>query len=311
MKKTVNNLLESSPPLLAAALHPGDTIGLAPVAGPWQEEKFNQGIQIITEAGFKTEAPAIAHYNYLAGYDQHRLKTFHDLWRNPEVKAVMAIRGGYGCLRLLDQLDFNLIRRQPKILIGFSDITVLLTAIQQQTGLITFHGPMLTTLDTTDKNHVKDLFRHLINPEPYSLSPNNLEILRQGTARGTMIGGNLTTLNHLLATPAEPHFKNHILFIEDTGEAPYRIDRMLTQMMLAGKLAEISGLIMGTFSNCGDMELIRQRTMEIIPAHIPVWANFPVGHTSRNRTMPVGVKVTMDGSNGSLIFSEPWLAPAP
>jgi muramoyltetrapeptide carboxypeptidase len=306
MKKTVKTPADN-PPILATNLRQGDTIGLAPVAGPWQQEKFIRGIEILTESGFRVKEPVRKQYNYLAGSDQYRLNTFHDLWRDPEIKAIMAIRGGYGCLRLLERLDFNLIRQHPKILIGFSDVTVLLTAIQQQTGLVTFHGPMLTTLEATDQKSLQDLFKRLTHSEPYSLQSDKLEILRPGTACGLLVGGNLTTISHLLATPAEMIMKNRILFIEDIGEAPYRIDRMLTQLRLSGGLADISGLIMGTFSDCGEKEMIRQRILELVPAHIPVWADFPTGHTSRNRTLPLGISVTMAGESGSLKFSEPCL----
>ncbi len=296
---------------LPPALRQGDTIGLAPVAGPWDEDKYAQGIGILQEAGFKVKAPGAAQYNYLAGPDQYRLNTLNALWRDPEIKAIMAVRGGYGCLRILAGMDFNLVIRHPKIFIGFSDVTVLLTALQQNSGLITLHGPMLTTLGTTDKNSLGDLFQRLTDPEPYPLRPDKLEILRRGTAQGQLTGGNLTTICHLIGTPAEMILNNRILFIEDVGEAPYRIDRMLTQLMLSGRLAGISGLIMGSFSNCGNMKLIQERVMEIVPAHIPVWADFPVGHTRRNRTLPVGAPVTMDDTTGTLIFSEPWLRPAP
>ncbi len=293
----------------APALRRGDTIGLAPVAGPWQEDKFVRGVGILAEFGFKVKTPARKQYNYLAGSDRFRLNTLHELWRDPEVKAVMAIRGGYGCLRLLERLNFNLIRQNPKILVGFSDVTVLLTAIWQQTGLVTFHGPMLTTLEITDKDSRRDLFKRLTEPEPYTLRPDNIRILRKGTAHGRLVGGNLTTISHLLATPAEPVLKNNIFFIEDVGEAPYRIDRMLTQLMMSGRFNTVSGLILGNFSNCGETKLIRQRVLELLPAHIPVWADFPVGHTSSNRTLPVGVMATMDEDSGSLRFGEPYLLP--
>ena len=305
MKKTADSAAIAPP-----ALCPGDTIGLAPVAGPWQEEKFAEGVRILTANGFKVKTPVREEQNYLAGSDQYRLKVFHELWQNPEIKAVMAIRGGYGCLRLVDRLDFKLIRRHPKILVGFSDVTVLLTAVGQQTGLVTFHGPMLTTLGSTDKTCLADLCKRLTTSTPYPLPVDKAQILRQGTAGGQLVGGNLTTICHLLATPYELRLKNRILFIEDVGEAPYRVDRLLTQLSLSGGLGEISGLILGTFSNCGDIKLIWQRVMELVPADIPVWADFPAGHTSRNLTLPLGIEAIMDSAAGTLSFSGPCVLPA-
>ena len=153
---------------LPAPLKKGDTIGIIAPAGPVRNEAdFSAGLKMLTELGFKTRyrSDILRHNDFLAGTDQERLAELHELWRDPEVKAILAVRGGYGCLRILPDLDLNLIRQQPKMLIGFSDLTVLLSAIQQKTGLITFHGPMLTTLPKSDRDS-QEAFFNLLTGKP-------------------------------------------------------------------------------------------------------------------------------------------------
>jgi len=296
-------------PILASPLKKGDTIGIIAPAGPVRnKDDFSAGLKILTDMGFKTRyrGDILRHNGYLAGTDQERLTELHEIWGDPEVKAVLAVRGGYGCLRLLPDLDFALIRRQPKILIGFSDLTVLLSAIQQKTGLITFHGPMLTTLNRSDRDSQEAFFDLLTGRERPKIKAKGLEILKGGQASGRLLPGNLTNLIHLLGTPYEPDWHNTILVLEDIGEASYRIDRLLTHLWAAGRLEQIAGLILGEFDQCGEREAIWQRTLKLL-AHrpIPIWANFPCGHGSRNRILPVGAEVLLDSSAGCLVFPQP------
>ncbi|MCX5864239.1 MAG: LD-carboxypeptidase [Deltaproteobacteria bacterium] len=295
-------------PILPAPLKKGETIGIIAPAGPVRNEgDFRAGLKILTELGFKTRHrnDILRHNDYLAGTDQQRLAELHELWRDPEVKAILAVRGGYGCLRLLPDLDLALIREQPKILIGFSDLTVLLSTIQQKTGLITFHGPMLTTLARSDRDS-QDAFFDLLTGRPRPESKiKGLEILKGGQASGRLLPGNLTSLVHLLGTPFEPDWRDTILVLEDIGEAPYRIDRLLTHLWAAGKLEQIAGLVLGDFDQCGEREAIWQRVLDLL-AHrtIPIWANFPCGHGSRNLILPVGAEVQLDSSAGRLVFPQ-------
>ncbi len=299
-------------PRLPAPLKKGDTIGIIAPAGPVHNENdFSAGLKILTDLGFKTRYrnDILRHNDFLAGTDQDRLAELHELWRDPEVKAILAVRGGYGCLRLLPDLDFNLIRQQPKVLIGFSDLTVLLSTIQQRTGLITFHGPMLTTLARSDRDSQEGFFNLLTGGSPPEIKVKGLEILKAGEAQGNLLPGNLTSLVHLLGTPWEPEWRDTILVLEDIGEAPYRIDRLLTHLWAAGRLEQIAGLILGDFDQCGAIELIWQRALDLL-AHrsIPIWANFPCGHASRNRILPVGAQARLDSSAGRLTILEPLLA---
>lgn len=291
------------PPLLA----PGDTIGLAPLAGPHQETDFHRGATILRDLGFrhKTLQPERA-LPFLAGSDQERLEIFHTLWRDPEIKAIMAVRGGYGTLRLLAHLDYGLLRERPKTLIGFSDISGLLNVVNERTGLITLHGPNLTTLAHSDTESLTSLTHCLSRALPPDLRPAGLEVIRAGRAEGVLVGGNLTTLTHLLSTPFELRWAGKILFLEDVGEAPYRIDRLLSQLALAGAFRHLAGLILGTFSQCGAQEEIWQRLAELGADYdFPIWGNFPVGHGSRNVTLAIGAGVVMDSNQAMLRWTTP------
>jgi muramoyltetrapeptide carboxypeptidase len=296
--------------ILPPFLKKGDTIAIAAPAGPvHNEEEFARGLDILAGMGFKTQyrPDVLRRDGYLAGNDRLRLAELHDFWQDREVRAIMAARGGYGCLRLLPGLDWDLIRRQPKILIGFSDLTVLLCALEQQTGLVTFHGPMLTTLGRSDRESLESLGNLLLGRPQREIKTKKLEILQKGRARGRLLAGNLTCLSHLLGTPFEPDWQDRILVLEDIGEAPYRIDRLLTQLKIAGRLERIAGLVLGSFDQCGDdVEPIWNRATELLAKrNIPIWANFPSGHNSSNRILPLGITAEMDSAGGRLLLHYP------
>lgn len=296
------------PLLLPPRLRRGDSIGLVAPAGSWSTEKFLQGVRIVDELGFQVKIPAGLEMqeHYLAGTDRHRAALFHAVWRDPDIKAVLAVRGGYGSLRLLPSIDFDLIRNCPKLFIGFSDITFLHQAIAGRTGLATLHGPMLTTLADSDRESVRTLFSTLSSGICEPIGGGSIEVLKAGTGRGALRGGNLTCAVHLLATPFEIPWQGALVVLEDVGESPYRIDRMLTQLQLAGRFEGIGGLLLGSFHNCGDEELIWSRVLELFAdAPFPIWANLPFGHGSANRTLPLGVEAVMDSSGPSLRFNEP------
>ncbi|MBI5556047.1 MAG: LD-carboxypeptidase [Deltaproteobacteria bacterium] len=291
-----------------APLKKGDTIGLVAPAGFWEEEDLIRGVRILSQYGFKVKIARnlTVREKYLAGTDTHRSALFNDIWRDGEVKAVLAVRGGYGCLRILSAIDYDLISSCPKILIGFSDITALHSAIWQKTGLVTFHGPMVTTLAKIDRDSLLSFFETLTSGCCRPLTARSLEILKGGNGRGKLVGGNLTTAVHLLATPHEVSWRDKIVFLEDTGEAPYRIDRMLSHLKMAGRFAGVRGLILGTFTNCGDEEIIWSRVMELLAEEdFPIWANFPIGHGERNMIVPLGSEAIQDSSNGMLTFPGP------
>ncbi|MFC1845381.1 LD-carboxypeptidase, partial [Thermodesulfobacteriota bacterium] len=269
----------------------------------------SSGIKVLEQKGFRVKynKRLLNNKGYLAGSDRERADDFNRLWSDPEVKALVAIRGGYGCLRMLDLIDMKQIRETPKILIGFSDLTVLLNAISRKTRLVTFHGPVVTTLASIDKKSEKSFFNVLSGKIPNEIKLSNLKIVNTGRANGILLGGNLTTLVHMIATPYEIPWEKAVLFIEDTGESPYRLDRLLTHLDKAKRLHKIKGLILGTFTDKVRKEKstilkgVNNRVTELLAdKKIPIWANFPTGHSRRNLTLPIGIKVVMNSSDGKL-----------
>ena len=263
---------------------------------------------------------------YLGGSIQERLDDLHDMFRDKDVKAVFALRGGYGSAQILDGIDYNLIRANPKIFLGYSDITAMHLAIHQKTGLVTFHGPVVLSKFT---QFTQDHFRKaLFNPEPIGAVTNpaesnplrpghTLRAVRPGKARGPLIGGNLTLISTTMGTPYEIDTRGRILFIEDVDEEPYRIDRMLTQLRLAGKLSQAAGIIFGECADCRpkDYKPSFNSTFtlgEVADSFfgsltIPVLSGLTIGHTDDQLTLPIGVMATLDADRGELIIEEPAL----
>lgn len=297
-------------PILPPFLKRGDTIAVAAPAGPVRDEaEFARGVRILSDLGFTVvhRPDVFRSEGYLAGRDRERLAELHGFWQDREVRAIMAARGGYGSLRLLAGLDWDLLRRQPKMLIGFSDLTALLCAVQRHTGLVAFHGPMLATLGRSDRDSLESLAGLLTGRPQREIKARGLEILRKGSARGRLLVGNLTCLAHLVGTPFEPDWRDRILVLEEVGESPYRIDRLLTHLKMAGRLEQIAGLILGSFDQCGDgPEPAWQRALELMAERdIPVWANFPCGHGAGNLVLPMGLGAEMDSAGGRLLLEYP------
>jgi len=291
-------------------LKKGDSIGIIAPAGPVAPEVIAQGTSLLQGFGLEVSycVDIIELNNYLAGSDERRLKEFHKLWADPGITAIIAARGGFGTSRIIEHLDYDLIGQRPKILIGFSDLTIMLNTIFQKTGLITFHGPMLCTL-LRDEAGRSEIFNQLSRPCLEEIKARPLEILRGGSAEGTLIGGNLTCFQHLTGTGCMPECKGAILFIEDINEPAYQIDRTLTHLKMIGLLDRFSGIILGQFLDSDlqlqpDYELIWQRVLELTADNIPVWADFPVGHGRKNQILPIGIKAVMDSNAGILRFLE-------
>jgi len=297
-------------PVLPPRLKRGETIGLFCPAGPVRDvQRLRAGVQLIEDLGFtvKVRGPAEPREGYLADSDGWRAEHLHALWNDEEVRAILAIRGGFGCLRMIGQLDWELFRRQPKFLAGFSDVTVLLNNLVDRAGLVAIHGPMATTLSRSDEPSLASLFGLLTGDFEERLQPKGMEILRGGTGRGRLVGGNLTTLVHLLATPWDSSWDGCILVLEDTNEPLYRLDRMLTQLALAGRLQRLSGLLLGDFdagddglTNLRIQEAAWSRVLELAAPGYPVWARFPSGHRERNLALPIGMEAIMESGTGTL-----------
>jgi muramoyltetrapeptide carboxypeptidase len=289
-------------------LNTGDTIGIVAPAGPFDRDLFEQGIAVIQSMGFdtKTDPRIFSREGYLAGTDASRAAQFNDMVADAEVRALMCARGGYGSIRVLEALNFAAIGSAGKALVGFSDITALHRAILLRSSLLTLHGPMVTTLPHADEESRISWYRTLTEPVAPSIDLSHARVLKSGRAEGVLTGGNLATLCHLTGTSFGAGFGGRILLLEDIGEAPYRIDRMLTQMKMAGLFAGLAGLVLGSFEDCGPIEEIDALVLErFADAAIPIVAGLCVGHGRSNWTIPLGVTVRLDTAAGEIRFLEP------
>jgi muramoyltetrapeptide carboxypeptidase len=298
-------------------LKKGDTIGIAAPAGPIRDKiEVSKFVDVLHSLGFKTKvAPhTFGNYGFLSAEDSVRASEFMDLIEDKHVQGIFFIRGGWGCARLLHLLDFDSIKRNPKVIMGFSDITTLLNAISFKTGLVTFHGPSGNS--SWNDYSIKFLKDVLINAKPVAYhnlqgSDHVIETYSSGTAVGDLYGGNLSVLCGLVGSDYLPDWKGKILFLEDVMEEPYRIDRMLTQLKLAGVFDEVSGIILGNFRKCTAEEPERSFTLEevfklhFLNAKIPVFYGAQIGHVRNKFTVPVGVRVTMNADAGTLELNEP------
>jgi len=296
-----------------AALRGGDTIGIAAPSSPFDEESFHQGVQILESMGFRVRVSdeIFKREGYLAGSDPERAQLLMDLFEDPSVRAVFCARGGFGSMKVLPLLDFETIRKNPKILVGFSDITALSLAIYQCCQTVSLHGPLVTTLKKGSRTTLEGLKSAVSAAGPAVLRPSRPRVLQPGQASGPVLGGNLTTLTHLMGTPYEPSFDGALLFLEDRGEPPYRIDRMLSQLTLAGRLDTVSGILLGTFEDCGPPDKVYDVvTNAFSRKDLPILGGFDFGHGSENVAFPIGPEATLDTDERSLRFRESALSEA-
>jgi muramoyltetrapeptide carboxypeptidase len=308
-----NDQNEMTPLLKPPALKAGDQVGVLAPASPCPSQELEAGCTILEEFGLTVVMAAECeetHIRYLAGDDECRASRFNDFVQNPSIKALFCSRGGYGSMRILPKLSFEQLQLYPKILVGFSDLTALLLACHFKTGLVCFHGPTVSTLGKGDQASVASLWQTLSNPEPLSLHFPEAMCLRPGTAEGPVLGGNLTTICHLLATPFFPSLAGCILFIEDRGEPMYRIDRMLTQLIHSGLLGGVAALVLGDFSESGPRRELNDLVLERLAfTSLPVLSGVPVGHQSDNLTLPLGLPATLDTEASTLTYHQAATVP--
>lgn len=284
----------------------GDTIGLVAPSSPVDEKKLEKLIKVLKSFGFKVKlgkSPG-SDIGYLAGDDETRAKDIEEMFKDDQVKAILCVRGGYGSPRLLDKIDINIIKENPKIFIGYSDITALHVYFNQKAKLITFHGPMGVSnmaedFDEFSKSHMAKVLMEdfdeilLENPEGEEIT-----VITPGEATGQLIGGNLSLIVDIMATDYEIDYKGKILFIEEIDEEPYNIDRMLNQLRLAGVFEKLSGIILGDFNNC-EYEKDRVKLIDLLKEYfghldIPVIYNLQAGHTDPMLTLALGAEVRME-----------------
>jgi muramoyltetrapeptide carboxypeptidase len=294
-------------PLIPLRLKPGDTIGIVAPASPFDAGIFQRGIRTLESMGFRAYVPEGLYQKdgYLAGCDEHRAELVNRFFADRDIQAIVCAKGGFGSMRLLPLLDFESIAKNPKIFVGHSDISALLSALYTRCGLVTFHGPVVTTLADAPEETRQALIRALSTDQRLDIKAGNGITLRSGSAQGPVCGGNLTTLCHLVGTPFEPRFAGRILLLEDRGEAPYRIDRMLFQMKLAGCFEGIAGIVLGDFKDCGPMhEIFRIVTGLFKDDRIPILAGFDTGHGRQNLTIPLGIEAVLDADCQMLSFQQ-------
>lgn len=293
----------------------GDTIGIVAPAGPIQDrEALGRGVSALEAMGFRVrfDERIFESFRYLAGNDRARADELMRAFEDPSIQAVLALRGGYGCSRLIPLLMEKRLRPHLKIFMGFSDLTTLHLYFQNRFGWITFHGPMafspaLANIATDEAEHLVSLW---IDPDyrPVISFP-QLETINSGIAEGALTGGCLSVIAASIGTPYEIHTAGKILFLEDQGEPPYRLDRMITHLFLAEKLKSVSGILLGDFPDCEPsqgnytaMDILRDMFAGL---GIPVLANFPAGHGANNWALPMGARVRMDARARTIEFLEP------
>lgn len=300
-----------SSPLLPTRLLPGDAVAVVAPSSPFEREKLLKGISVLQEIGLRPlfKEGIYETRRYLAGSDMHRAQSLHDNFVDPAIKGIFCARGGYGALRLLRLIDFGMVAAHPKVFIGCSDVSILLNVFYSKCGFVTFHGPMMESLGQATQRTKQALIDALFIDSPVSLTVENKVVVRSGKSFGVVSGGNLTTLCHMVGTSYMPDFKGHIVLLEDVGEQPYRIDRMLTHMRMAGCFKGLAGLALGSFKDCGDPDQIYRIFEDIFSDDsIPILAGFDVGHGEPNLTVPIGVRATLDSDKGHLLYSEPAVA---
>jgi muramoyltetrapeptide carboxypeptidase len=306
-------------------LEPGMTVGLiAPAGASRNRQQVLHAIDVLKSLGYRMKEGKHL-YNrtqYLAGTDLERAEDINHMFADPEVDAIFTLHGGYGTMRTLPYLDYPMIRQNPKIIIGYSDITGLLLALYARSGLACFHGPCAVstfseyTLDEYKKVVVNPSATTVIGsppaveyPEGQAERENRIMSFAGGRAKGRLVGGNLSLLSPLVGTPYEPDFQDSILFLEDVNEAFYRLDRMLTHLLLAGKLNQVSGIVLGKFTkipeegNSFNLEEIIEQLL--VPLGIPVVRGLMIGHVADKTTVPLGIRAELDGDAGTLTLLEP------
>ncbi len=310
--------------LVPQRLKKRDLIGIICPASPVHDpSRIERGVRYLEGLGYRTKIGrnASARMGYLAGTDDERAEDLHAMFNDKNVRGIFCARGGYGTPRLLSRIDYRLIARNPKILVGYSDVTALALALWRKCRLVTYHGPMLAVDLGADVNPYAEesLWRILTSPAGHMTlavaGESPAGVRHPGTATGRLLGGNLSLLVSLLGTPYMPDLRRGILFLEEIGEDPYRVDRMLTHLGNAGILSRLSGVAMGHFTDCVPRDPATPTLpLEAIMAGFaentgkPFLTGFPFGHEKHMVTVPVGIRARLDAGKGVITLLEPATA---
>jgi muramoyltetrapeptide carboxypeptidase len=301
----------------------GDKLGLVAPGGFITERELRESVDNLKQLGFEPvhSKKILDRYGYLAGTDQVRADDLNEMFSRKDIAGIVCARGGYGCARILPMLDYDIIRNNPKILVGYSDITALLYGIYARTGLVCFHGPVgISTFNDFSVQYFRDVLLNPINRLLFTGPLNNpdaepLRTIKSGKAVGELVGGNLSIVVSLIGTPYDINSDGKIIFLEEIGEEPYRIDRMLTQMIQAGKFNTAKGIALGVFRKCEPKEIdpafpkslslfevLEDRLHDL---GIPVLYGLSFGHITDKFTIPFGVKAELDSFSKTMTLLEP------
>jgi len=299
---------------LPPALRPGDLVAIAAPASAFDRAAFVRGAEFVAAQGYRVawRDDILARAGNFAGDDTRRATELNAWLRDPAVKAILFARGGYGTSRILDRLDLGALRRRPKAIAGFSDITALLLSVTRGAGIAVVHGPMVAGAGTGAAGE-RDMARllDLLSGTPEPRAHRGLRALRLGCARAPVTGGNLSLLAHSIGTPFQIEARGRLLFVEEVNEPLYRVDRAVRQLFLAGVFRGIAGLILGRFSGMkpAERQAVPQLFLEALGSRaVPAVSGLPAGHGSPNRALPFGVPATLDADAGTLAF-DPCVQP--
>lgn len=300
------------PVLYPNVLRPGDAVALVSPAGPVAAAKVESAAEVLKGWGLKPRVypHALDTHSFYAGTDEHRLADFNAALADPEIRAVFCNRGGYGAQRIVQHLDFDAVRRDPKLVVGFSDITAIHAALWEHARLVTVHGPVASQLERGGV-FVSGLQHVTMSTEPVRLTADPAEptfnVRTRGAVHGTLLGGNLAILSSSLGTCYMPDLAGAILLIEDVGEAPYRVDRMLTHLLNSGALDRLAGVAVGQFSGANgstgsitSSDVLMERLADL---GIPMLGGLSIGHDAINYAVPLGAQATLDADAGTLIVA--------
>lgn len=289
-------------------LSPGDKVRVVAASGPVNRERFEAGERVLQERYQLSydESTLFAKIGFLAGEDRQRLQALNNAIADPDCDAIFLARGGYGLTRILPAIDRMALRTHPKPIVGYSDVTALL-ATCSHAGVAAIHGPMISDFGNLAIEDQESLFNLLENPNPGVLLT-DLEALVEGKASGPLLGGNLEILTRLLGTALQPDFNGAILFLEEVGELPYRVDRLFTHLEMAGILDVVAGIVVGDFTDCDELEgekikppTCRDVLLErLCRLTVPVALNGGFGHGDRKASLPYGASVNLETSTGEL-----------
>ncbi|WP_248510625.1 LD-carboxypeptidase [Sporosarcina sp. NCCP-2222] len=293
-------------------LRRGDLVGIVSPSSPPNQESLQRSLAFLDQLGLRVKFGKHVNdvYGYLAGSDEDRMADLEDMFADPEVKGIICAGGGYGSARYTDRLDLQLIRENPKVFWGFSDITFLHTAIGLYADLVTFHGPMLASCVGKDSFHPLSakMFEQLFEPMElhYTEEISPLEALHPGVAQGELVGGNLSLLANTIGTKFEIDTAGKLLFIEDIGEEPYRVDGMLNQLRMAGKLSDAVGIVIGDFADAEPKKEKPSLSLDEVFRHYvgglgkPVVKGFKIGHCEPHFAIPLGTLAKLDAEAKTL-----------